>query len=151
MFSIDVKEFKGLESEQRMTKFIKAMQHAESAINSIEFMHWFMAFPFEELYLTRDENTPKVDLYNRIMQKASIKYGVVKRPWYKSRKVVGYESKGIIYTYSDYYDSMTLEELADHLAHESVHALGFSHKKYNFSLKSVPYAVGNFVEKFVGK
>lgn len=155
MFSIDIKEFKGLQSEERMTKFIKSIQHAESAINSIEFLHWFMAYPFSQLSLSRDSSTSRIDLYNRLMQQVSFKYEVVRRPWYKRfSKVVGWESRGKIYTYGDAYDAMTIKELAGHLAHEAAHACGFSHS-FNNNIdrpKSLPYAVGEYVQNYnIGK
>ncbi|MEP7141249.1 MAG: hypothetical protein ABI707_00200 [Ferruginibacter sp.] len=65
--------------------------------------------------------------------------------------VIGYSNPGTkeIFTYSVMFDGMKMAELANHYAHEWCHKLGFTHSFQRNRLRnnSVPYAIGNIVEK----
>jgi hypothetical protein len=66
--------------------------------------------------------------------------------------VIGYGIRGTkeIYTYKKMFQVMEIKEIANHIVHEWLHKLGFTHAEYTTYFgkrdKSVPYAVGNFIE-----
>jgi hypothetical protein len=63
----------------------------------------------------------------------------------------GYPGEKEIYTYKDRFERMTSKEIANHIVHEWLHKLGFTHAHYNLPFgkrdQSVPYAVGRFIEE----
>lgn len=69
---------------------------------------------------------------------------------------VGYGNPGneTIYTYSEWFDAQTEASIADHIAHEWTHKIGFDHAKYAWQDKnrdrSVPYGIGELVRGFCG-
>lgn len=66
--------------------------------------------------------------------------------------VIGYGIDGTkeIYTYKEMFETMKTGEIANHIVHEWLHKLGFTHSEYTTYFgkrnKSVPYAVGNLIE-----
>lgn len=70
--------------------------------------------------------------------------------------VIGYGINGQkeIYTYKKMFEVMKIEEIANHIVHEWLHKLGFTHAEYTTYFgkrdKSVPYAVGNLIENLAG-
>jgi hypothetical protein len=71
-------------------------------------------------------------------------------PFYKPfTSVIGYTYPGINYivTYRGKFEACELHDLAAHYAHEWIHKLGFGHEDKKTWDFSVPYLVGDIVEK----
>lgn len=66
-----------------------------------------------------------------------------------NNSVIGYTYKNIIwqYTYKNWANNMTANELAGHLAHELLHKLGGMHQYRNYALRKYTptYAIGYYV------
>lgn len=143
---------KGLEQEFRAVKFLKAVKAVEAVVNSEEFKEWFIAHPFTQLgenkFKTREA------LLDQLLQTVEFVYAVKPRPWYKRySSVIGYTIGNEITTYRNAYDNMSLPEFCGHLAHELTHCptINFSHS-VNYTKErdnSLPYAIGNYVERAV--
>ena len=69
---------------------------------------------------------------------------------------IGYGNPGeeTIYTYQDWFDSATSEDIANQITHEWCHKIGFDHAFYpwqdKFRENSVPYGIGDLVETLCG-
>lgn len=152
MFKINVTKFGGNLNLERKAKFAEAVQIAEKWINSAEFSRWFLEKAekkqFKQLTLEQQKLIPH-DLLQLALKPATFEYYVQKKPWYKRfTSVMGWSTGNAIYTYTDIFDGMSIIGLAAHLAHESMHDLGFTHSVgYSHERDfSVPYMVGSWIE-----
>jgi uncharacterized protein YjaZ len=78
-----------------------------------------------------------------------------KKPLLTRRPAIGYGEDGDveIHTYTWFFDSADLPELAGHIAHEWSHKIGFQHLyvRHKNRDKTVPYAFGNLVKKYAAR
>ncbi|MFT3795351.1 hypothetical protein [Flavobacterium sp.] len=87
--------------------------------------------------LVKEDPEPTIDLYLELVIGSN-------------GSVIGYGNPGSkeIYTYSEMFDQMEIDELANHYVHEWCHKIGFDHSYLPTAKRnsSVPYAIGNIIE-----
>jgi hypothetical protein len=129
---------------------LAALQMVEKILNTTDFEAWFVRARFTELApgmtgIGMLENSFRNQHYRFIWK-------IVKRPFWKFwTKEPGVTEGFTIKTYEQAFNKMTLAERAGYLAHEMMHIMGFVHSnaKSLSRSKTVPYQVGDYVEKAV--
>jgi hypothetical protein len=129
----------------------QAVSLAESILNSTDFKGWFLKTKFTEL--ADFENSTNAQLYQKFFMNSEHRFSwvIVTRTWYKRfSPAIGMTDidKGIITTYKQIYDKMSVAERAGHFAHEMMHTIGFTHsfKPSQSRDKSLPYMIGKYVQ-----
>lgn len=155
MYTFTATDITGLDTPERQDKFYCAIAFAEKAMNSPEFKAWFMSFNFTQLDSGTDlTQRTREELYEMAMQPVRTSYQLITRHWWQKNSVEGYElPDGSIHDYADFYDTFSIADLGDNLAHEGLHCAGFSHS-FEWTAdrdSSVPYACGNWVCGFSTK
>lgn len=155
-FKLDPLIVQGLNTQARKDKFLRAVLSSENAVNSAEFIDWFMAAKFTQL--GSHSHKKNDELLKMLLVPVQFNYSVIHRSWWKRwSSVIGYtqdnfKTKGPdIFTYGDSFDGMSIGGLSNNLTHEICHALNFSHS-FEWSKerdKSLPYQVGNAVERLI--
>lgn len=136
-------------SQQDMQRACQAFILGSSILESNAFSEWFFDFNFTQI---SDEwkTVSTFGLYDSLFKEVTFTYQVVKRPFFKRwSSAIGYTVGNTITTYKNNFDAMAFNEIAAHIIHELTHVLGHGHA-FNYSKErdsSVPYAVGNYVEK----
>lgn len=144
MFKINIKLDGRLEEIVRVRALLPLI---EKAVNSPEFKAFVEATKFTQ---TLDQPKPE-----QFLQEAIIKYTVTPRPLRKRfSSVIGYTMyKNQIFTYRNSFNEMSDAELAAHICHEILHTppFNFTHsvRASKERALSIPYQVGDFVEKYV--
>ncbi len=167
-FAFQFMNLYGIDRNKRAEKLSIAAHQATNAINSEEFELWFLSTVFTQL-TDEQKKLTNSELLNIIRQPVFLNYYVVPRPWYKRYSSVigwtiikdyflspvGQQGVGMVTTYSNQFDGMSVAGLASHITHEAMHCppYKFSHE-YNWSKArdlSLPYQIGFFVEKYINK
>lgn len=165
-------------SATEITKLTQAAAIMERALNSQKFKSFVENFSYSKIYTTGfwpfrkqatatsnffyDTDLRNHEVYTTIMNgaeslspeidgEADINIEIDRS---KKRGVLGYtySHSKINWIYSWFLRDGDVYEVAGNLAHEYMHKLGFEHDFARTPLRpfSVPYAVGDFVSRFVG-
>jgi hypothetical protein len=170
MLKINIASSQGFSSEQ-LKKLTVAKDGLQSALNSEKFEQAVLNFTFDnnktfyyrknlfgrfidppytikevfEIIMTGNESPGnaapnQMDLYLVLLP--TINPGVI-----------GYGNPGSkeIYTYRNWFESLSVAEYAAHITHEWSHKLGFDHSQNHTRKRkfSVPYAIGDLAEELI--
>jgi hypothetical protein len=157
MFKITVKTLGGSTTESRRQKFYQAVGLCEKVLKSQGFADWFTLQAEKKKFSQLTQHQQSLGEYKLFLQtqkEVKFDYYIQYKPWYKRfTSVIGWTVGDDIVTYADQFDGMSMAGLASHLAHESMHLLGFTHSVRWTKERddSAPYAIGNYVEEEVRK
>jgi len=170
MITVNLVETNGY-AEDQMVKIRRAIVLIERVMNSLTFKYAILnfrrnagkkrSFSFKKDEQTRFKEYSNEKVYSKIMeakqqvgnvQDGSMDLYLALVPGGDGITIgYGYPQSKEIYTYSEYFNRATDASLANHLVHEWCHKIGFDHAFYTWQDKnrdfSVPYAVGNLVER----
>lgn len=150
--------------EDNLTKLKESLSIIDRVINSDSFKQKVKTFPFhyrkklfgayidtphsnlEILSLLENPgdypgkiNHNSIDLYLHLIEGAD-----------RNKVGFGFEGEKKIYTYRKMFMKLEPQQIANHLVHEWLHKLGFTHAEYTIYFDkrhhAVPYAIGGFIE-----
>jgi hypothetical protein len=154
--SVDIKITGGNEKDQ--AKVMAAIALLDTVINSIEFHDAVVCHVWnDELTFSDNQGLSNNQIYDVLMSGQEVLNPDLDYTWninlhlYTKRfsKAIGYTYPNVTWVKSNlrFLRSMSIAEIAGHIAHEHCHKLGFKHdfKKTKKRPFSVPYAIGNIV------
>lgn len=138
-------------------KQLEAFQLAMLVLKTPEFKDWFLNTTFTELRLSKLENLTNAQIFEHLyasQDEVQVKWVSMWRPWYKRwSSVIGWAEWDCVFTYTQQINRMGIADLAAHFFHELHHLKPwFIEHSFNPSTerdRSIPYQVGNYVEKAV--
>lgn len=146
-----VGNFKGNQKDAQ--RAFNCFSNGRDIINSREFEQWFLKQKFTQIP-EEFKGYSNTELYLTLSKPVEFIYQVIGRPWYKRwSSAIGYTIGNVITTYKNNFDSMSDAELSAHIIHELMHVYGHG-QAFNYSTvrdDSIPYKVGNYIEKNLAK
>jgi len=143
----DIKRLQGFTSEKDKIKFIQAANDMCYAVNSLKFKDWCCGYRFTNTLKTGMQVYDHIMSGDDLFGEADKDIDIDVTLYYKRfTSVIGYGLPNTLRTWLNkkFFFSMSKQELAGHIFHESLHKFGYNHisaKEYT----SVPYACGNKV------
>lgn len=152
---IEIKAFNNV-SEQELNFYIECMKKTVHVVNSLEFK---ILVTNERRMINTNGNSP-LQIYEQFMS-GSDPYNPIEDQdidiavtlYYKNNRVIGYTYPNTFRTWLNRkffaIRASRIPTICGNVVHEYMHNLGYTHKRRNYSMLSVPYFYGNATSKLV--